>query len=417
MKTHYAIIAASAALLFPATAHAFAEDICFEETGLSNCNDLSCQPGDYSVPCRAQAVADGAAIATGAAEGRSTLHTDATFFLAQAAGYSADYAYWIAAYDQAIDLKQYVHRDVCGEEMASEYSTVFAAGLERVSLATGGWCTHMSLPYNAAGTPVPGIDGMEPDVHDHHHETLLYNTRNWAFAGDDLCVLGLTDKPGKPFRADMVGCYEEQDTLQQKHLKIPAPLLSVGPTPPIWSYLGKQVFDFTSSSPGTFDDVVFAQGPAFQQHIGAHPEAAVRMGAYLHILQDRVSHHVCGDSSAISGPNALGNFTANYDQGTCNQVLHALEHVWEIGYSNLSPQTEAALAASYDELVAFRAVVPASALVASAANADDAVQAALAPLKVSDPNGRVQTMMSTIAAWGLTQLPGHSFEEAAACGQ
>ncbi len=76
-------------------AHAFAEDLCYRNgRGLASCNDLACDPGEDDFRCTADAVTDIARLAGG---GRSMVHVDATFYLAQAVGLDASTAYWVAA--------------------------------------------------------------------------------------------------------------------------------------------------------------------------------------------------------------------------------------------------------------------------------------------------------------------------------
>jgi hypothetical protein len=52
--------------------------------------------------------------------GRSMVHADSTFFIAQALGYRSDVAYWIAAYNEVTDYSQYVPIDQCGVQAANQ---------------------------------------------------------------------------------------------------------------------------------------------------------------------------------------------------------------------------------------------------------------------------------------------------------
>lgn len=95
---------------------------------------------------------------------------------------------------------------------------------------------------------------------------------------------------------------------------------------------------------------------------GAHDSSAghaadARLGVYLHMLADRISHHVCADRSVISGPSASG-FFVDLTNRECAQPIHLLRHAWETGvdYARLLPQdrtTLAMLQSVYHELVAF----------------------------------------------------------------
>src|SRR5215217_5471567 len=52
--------------------------------------------------------------------GRSMVHAESTFFIAQALGYRSDVAYWIAAYNEVTDYGQYVPIDQCGVQAAND---------------------------------------------------------------------------------------------------------------------------------------------------------------------------------------------------------------------------------------------------------------------------------------------------------
>lgn len=54
--------------------------------------------------------------------GRSMVHADSTYFIAQALGYRADVAYWITAYNEVTDYTQYKPLDQCGNEASLQNS-------------------------------------------------------------------------------------------------------------------------------------------------------------------------------------------------------------------------------------------------------------------------------------------------------
>jgi hypothetical protein len=100
-------------LLVAGTADAFLEDICLPrrpgQGALSYCIRPNCPGNDPNRACPAQ-TADFATIKPG----RSMIHADSTYFIAQALGYRADVAYWVAAYDEVTDYGQYIPIDQCG---------------------------------------------------------------------------------------------------------------------------------------------------------------------------------------------------------------------------------------------------------------------------------------------------------------
>src|SRR6266498_1573969 len=109
-------------LLVAASAHAFLEDICLPrragQGALSWCVRPTCRPPfSPNRACPAQTL-DFATIKPG----RSMVHADSTYFIAQALGYRADVAYWIAAYDEVTDYGQYVPIDQCGVQASASNS-------------------------------------------------------------------------------------------------------------------------------------------------------------------------------------------------------------------------------------------------------------------------------------------------------
>src|SRR5215218_1810001 len=117
--------------------YAFLEDLCLPRKlangTLSWCVRPTC-PVEELFPNRACVVqlADFATIKPG----RSMIHADSTYFIAQALGYRADVAYWIAAYDEVTDYGQYVPIDQCGVQAANDNS-VQNANTQQTSANSG----------------------------------------------------------------------------------------------------------------------------------------------------------------------------------------------------------------------------------------------------------------------------------------
>ena len=139
--------------------------------------------------------------------------------------------------------------------------------------------------------------------------------------------------------------------------------------------------------------------------------ADARLGIYLHMLADRISHHVCGDHSVISGPTDDG-FSVDLTDRECAQPIHLLRHAWETGvdYARLTPQdrtTLAMLQSVQQELVAFaraRGVLRPGAD-SPAVQAANTAKIAAALGKPAAPN-RVAALNAIGCARGFVPFPG-----------
>jgi len=160
-------------------------------------------------------------------------------------------------------------------------------------------------------------------------------------------------------------------------------------------------------APG-FDALVATDG----SHDSSAAHAAdARLGVYLHMLADRISHHVCEDVSVISGPSSSG-FYVDLTSGECAQPIHLLRHAWETGvdFAQLAPQdrtTLAMLSSVYQELVAFaraRGVLRPGAD-STATQAAYTVQLAAALQKFAAPD-RIAAIDAVGCAHGLSPFPG-----------
>src|SRR5262249_49075914 len=187
----------------PHDAAAFFEDVCYAPGGgpIASCSPLPevCRPaGTDSAACKAAIIAVTAVRRNRSDGGRSSAHTDVTYLLAQAVGFSATDAYWIAADDEATDLGSFTPRGhnsmpVCDGAL----TTANVSGFVRTDRASGGVLLHVIAPYNhGEPTPVPGIDGLHPDPTDAETEVTLANFRAWALAASSAatpaCTAGLT---------------------------------------------------------------------------------------------------------------------------------------------------------------------------------------------------------------------------------
>src|SRR5271168_5247649 len=106
-------------------AWAFGEDLCMNlpkegnPDPLFNCITLpdNCKPGNNTAACRAAAFNSVPQDAESISGGRSMLHVDATYYIAQAIGFDSWTAYQIAMYDGDTDTGQYVPHNQKGEKI------------------------------------------------------------------------------------------------------------------------------------------------------------------------------------------------------------------------------------------------------------------------------------------------------------
>jgi hypothetical protein len=403
----------AAVLAWPGDAHGFAEDLCYSPGGgpIASCLPLPavCRPvGNTSLLCQLAVIRlvgqrgnfDG---------GRSSVHTDVTYILAQAVGFSPTDAYWIAAYDEATDLGSFTPRDSNSMPVGDgSLTTADISGVMRTNLMSGGALLHFVAPYNGGGTtPPPGVDGLRPDPTDADVEVTLANFRAWAMAPSSsaapACTAGLTARSPSGDYATGATCYPSSP--------LDGSISAFGPFDlPLATLTGPQLIqggDAPLFAPD-FDALVATDGA---QDASAAHAASARLGVYLHFLADRISHHVCGDHSVISGPSETG-FFADLSDAECNQPIHLLRHAWETGvpFARLAAQdrtTIAVLQAVYDELVAF-----ARARGVLRPGADDRARKAVyvanlaRALQEFEAIDRIEALNAVGCSQGLVPLPG-----------
>jgi hypothetical protein len=381
------VLVSSCLLLAPAVAGAFLEDICLPrprrpgQEALSWCVRPECPPA-FSVnrACPAQ-VADFATIQPG----RSMIHADATYFIAQALGFRADVAYWIAAYDEVTDYDQYVPIDQCGVEASpqnsgSSYITAEFNGFKRTNTNTDGPLDHyvVSFSPNGQGTDVHGAGGVSslyplhypqpgyPLHIDDTYQKTLANMRAWALLPTRdpglLCTVGLTASNGRECMSGM-------------NITGTVPLImksSKGVTIDVPA--GKKVLNYdTDTGKSDYYELLGAYLDDKHKTTGTLWKAAVpipvpvqvaRMGLFLHVLQDTSSHATyCGDD-APSPPGGSDRGTYMFKGSSSVQVLfgdscatspHLAGHVQETGTGQnaLPLRVYVALNNTVDELINF----------------------------------------------------------------
>lgn len=359
-------VAALASLLGAQSAFGFEEDICFPPNGGApyNCSPLPkvCEPvGTTSPACLAASLA---AFAVIQAEGkhviaeRSMLHADCVNLLAQAVGFSTDDANWISSYGEVPDYGQFQPTDMKGRPYGGDaYKTVAMNGFERTNFAGGGGMYHFIAIYNGgSASPPAGIDGLHPNTQAPMTEYFVNHVRNWALAGSGttplLCTGGLTNKSDKGDYATGSGCF----ALNGKSAPIDWSWALLGGITKSYTFnTGLQPIDSSGSATVLSSD--------FDARVGGNAArvADARLGIYLHMLADRVSHHACTDLSAMAGPSTTGANTWSVGvtaKPYCGSDYHSLYHMWEMGvpFAKVPKDhrtTEAALNLLYDELLVF----------------------------------------------------------------
>jgi hypothetical protein len=410
-----ALAIAIAVLAHTGDAHAFVEDLCYAPGGgaVTNCTPLPdvCRPaGTQTIACKLAVIATAARTRNTTDGGRSAIHTDVTYVLAQAVGFSATDAYWIAAYDESADLGSFAPRDnnstvVGGGSLA----TANVSGLVRTDARTGGPLLHVIAPYNhGLDAPVPGIDGLHPDPSNAATEVTLANFRAWALAASSAarpaCSAGLTVQSAAGDYATGATCFATATQIQ-------ASISLFGPIDvPFMTQAGPQIVQDSTSSilAPDFDALVGTDGARDASAVHA---ADARLGVYLHLLADRISHHVCEDRAVITGPTESG-FFVNLTNSDCAQPIHLLRHAWETGvdYALLAPRdrtTLAMLGSAYQELVAF---AQARGVLRPGAGRPEAQAAYTAQLAAALENFQAPDRIAAIdavgCAHGLMPLPG-----------
>lgn len=400
-------VAAAFIAIPPPAAQGFAEDVCYTENGAPphNCGPLppECPIDDPDAPlCGLGAFATYGFTLRRPLGGRSLVHTDSTYIIARSVGFSAQDAYWIAAYDEATDLGSFVPREVDGRPVpdADALTTKDISGLVRTHFATGGFLFHFLPTLRGPLDPLP--DGLHPDVADTAHEVMLTHLRRWAMAGPGsaapLCTAGFTNPAPDGDYATGTTCYGSPQPAQ-----IDGTYAVVAPVAyPFTNETGEQVVSGTVRS------------SQFDSWIGDNSWNA-RIGIYLHALGDRISHHVCTDAGTITPPRPdRPEFRIDLNVPTCDQGPHALRHEYETGvnFTGLAAEdrtTEAMLSMAYDELVAFarergtldqRATAPD---VKVALVTDGLVPA----LQIHDPVARLNAVVDVGCRAGVPAFPGN----------
>lgn len=457
------LAASLAALLLSSSprTHAFSEDACLSEgLGWQQCFMQPCPAGGEQT-CELIAFATLTAMQvgqdrTGTLGARSTLHFDATYYLAQAVGFSARDAYAIAAYDAASDTEQFVYRTQAGALVADpaecggrkapaacRFNSQVVHGVWRNNFTGGGLFFHFPAPPTQAVT----LDGMAPVLTDPIGEPFLYHTRRWVYGLGPLCVGGLTNVTEAGDTASGDQCFVSTvrpDSTLVGRIPFVTEMEYLGSVDWIAS-LGEQKI---VTDPRTGADMPASH---LEQYLGPEVAPLAALGLYMHALQDRISHYRCQDASVGEGPRALDagsmllnpipftiyntlqntptgleilaqieqrttitsnpDFLFQFDTDECDQLAHAQRHTWETGVDQetVAPESQTArpaLLATYDELLQFAQFhllqdMPPDA----AAQREAVVDAVVDALEATTPVARFRALCGFAALRGYLPLP------------
>jgi hypothetical protein len=370
-------------------AQAFLEDLCLPRNAaqgkLTWCIDPTClNPPQPSRTCLEQLV-DFATIQPG----RSMIHADSTYFIAQALGYRADVAYWIAAYNEVTDYTQYLPIDQCGRQASrrnsgAQYVTAKYNGFQRTNVNTDGPLDHYIVSFSPSGEGndvhgAMGVQGIYPLYYprpgyptriDDTYQKTLANLRQWGMLRSRdpglLCVVGLTDSTG----TTCLGGGSVSGTVPAlTNPNAPSPIMITAP-------LGRKVLNLDqNTNPATtvyyeelgpwLNDKARTTGTLWKSKVPIPvPVQIARIGHYLHAMQDSASHSTyCGDE-APSPPDGGSAGTYMYMDGddvklafgnSCAMSPHIAGHVQETGTGDrpLPLRVYTALNMTVDELIEF----------------------------------------------------------------
>ena len=384
MRIRLCVLLVATAVLFAVPANAFFEDLCLPrkkaDGTLSWCLQPKCPVGSNPNRACPQQVVDFLTVQPG----RSMIHHDATYFIAQALGYRPDVAYWIAAYNEVTDYNQYVPIDQCGQQAKStntggQYITAQYNGFQRTNTSTDGPLDHYVLNFspNGQGTDVHGAMGVQslyplyyprpgyPVRIDDTYQKTLANLRQWAMLPTDdpgiLCTVGLTDGEGC-----LSGRITGKVPLLMRTSKPALATIDVPAGKKVLNYVSDTDFDYYTELGEYLRE---SNGKLWMDDVPRPvPVQLARIGMYLHVLQDTSSHATyCGDD-APSPPGGTDAGTYMYLKekngekrvqlsfgDSCANSPHLAGHVQETGTGDnpLPLRVYVSLNNTVDELIQF----------------------------------------------------------------
>ncbi|MGI9246750.1 MAG: hypothetical protein ACR2I8_08640 [Steroidobacteraceae bacterium] len=425
-------------LLHASAARSFGIDVCFNipnpgSPTIVNCIGVgeSCRTSQLTqreeVGCRAIASADSLSGLTGSTaiiSGRSLVHTDSTYLMAQLIGFTPWQAYLIAIYDSATDQNQYTPFDQNGVQMLSNTAVAdcrarwgllmparcliaspVMSGVGKFDATDGGMLLHLHTRYAPVLDEEPPPIGFPADyfsVSNAPYEPVVNNLRAWVFGQrGDACVGGIVSR--MPEGVATAPC-DRRDRL----LNSPQNFFAAGVTPlavPFQSNLGILVINRGETR------TILATNHDLQAYIEPQDVRFAKAGLFLHALGDRYSHHTCTDRSYFKRQDG-GGYLSTYNSVACGQGSHFLWHAWEQGTlqsdDNLPSERQTmrpALAAVYGQLQAYGRLLQLP--VSRNVNEAELLDRLIAVLQIYGPKERLDAMVALTEQYGALPLPGH----------
>ncbi|TAK78361.1 MAG: hypothetical protein EPO11_01335 [Gammaproteobacteria bacterium] len=404
---------------------AFGQDLCFGQPSISNCINIptECRTDKLEFKelqyCKQIALTDAMNamfVSTTVTGGRSMVHLDSTYYLAQIIGFKPVEAYQIAIYDEAADTGQYNAFNQDGTQILSNEEiqncavnrnkdkkclliTPMLSGVTRFNNTSGGMLLH--LPARYADQPIPPATYPTDYLLTPELDKYLANLKDWAFGTYPYaCVGGITDEAHQ--------CVESTPSHPAIiHGNIPFLATDVAQPVKLNAILGEQIIN--EGSKGGLTPTVYAS--QIDAYVYPHRGELAKLGLFLHALQDRYSHHHCSDASYIA-PSEHG-YEAHFDNTACAQGIHMLAHGWEAGTRqsdiNLIQADDhtvgPALSVTYDQLLAYAESY--GVRVNQHLDKEKILSELLLRLSIEDPVERLNAMVGLFKEKGLVPLPGH----------
>ncbi len=431
------------ALVLAAPASGFGVDVCFNDPAsvdssgqkkrdsslIRNCIGVSrsCRREPLRDPakenrCKLQALGDSLSGLSGnnaIIGGRSLVHSDSTYMIAQLLGFSPWQAYQIMIYDEATDQSDYLPFDQEGRQMLTDQEieacygsnllgdrtclaiTPRLTGIYKFNSETGGQLLHLHARFSRDGSPPPPIpfpaDYLSSEFVE--HEPLLENLRAWAFdERPEACAAGVVIDPtdsGSPCVADSGSLVSPINFFSPGFAKLAINFRTT---------LGELIIDESGDAP------VLSNDTSFSAYI-PHDVRLAKFGIFLHSHADRASHHMCTDESYFYETTDEGDYTSFFAPEPCAQGNHFLWHTWEQGarqsridgadFRTIEPALE-----SVWDLLEQRAsqlgVTPAAPV-----DRDAVIAGLVEVLGVYKPERRLRRMVGLMQRQGVLPLPGH----------
>lgn len=418
--------------------YAFGQDVCFEPISGTTVNKIVNCIGvgelcrtSHLTPilqglCRLAATGDSLSGLNGSTVvgGRSLVHTDATYVMAQLIGYTPWQAYQMAIYSEATDQSYYTPFDQNGNPLLSSdtiascqeqwgsamdnaclLTTPQVNGLSRFDADSGGMWLHLHARYSVDGQMPPRqpfpVDYLSPEYA--QSEKLLNDFHAWVF--DDkstMCVYGLTqDQEGNPAdcasSSEVINSSISFTAVGLEQLKIP-----------FVTSLGTFRINDTDHSG---QNPVLATDDSLQAYLTPQDADYAKMGMFVHTLGDRYSHHMCIDRSYFFQTDNH-DYQTSFDTVYCAQGSHFLWHVWEQGttqnQTNLDSQFQTmrpALEAMYTQLLMY--AQHKNIEVNTQVDREEIIDKLISVVEIYDPAERLSQMVQLMEAYQILPMPGH----------